>query len=97
MRYQAVQWAHDGDEDPVVLYSEVDAGGYERRKVDEYRNGHLDVAGAGIETGSTALSSVEMPDLAAIDAMAEFSAREISAKEVDEVWNRAPAWFDLDR
>jgi hypothetical protein len=55
MRYQAVRWAHDLVDEPVMLFSEIDADGYEVRKVDEYRNGRLDLADAVTETGSTAL------------------------------------------
>ncbi len=96
MRYQVVRWHHGIDEEPVLLYSEVDPGGCELRKVEEYRSGRLDVAGDGIETGSTRLSETHMPPLEDIDAMVEFSGYEISAAEFEDVWRRALEWFESD-
>jgi hypothetical protein len=96
MRYQVVQWRQEIDEEPVLLYSEVDQCGCELRKVEEYRSGRLDLAGAGIETGSTRLSETHLPAVEEIDAMDEFSANEISAVQFEAVWRRALDWFELD-
>lgn len=63
MRYQAVRWLHDLDNEPVVLYSEIDDDGWEVRKVEEYRRGRLDVADAVTPSGSTVLSETPMPPL----------------------------------
>lgn len=96
MRYQVVQWLHEIDDEPVLIYSEVDRGGCEVRKVEEYRSGRLDVAGDGIETGSTLLSETHLPTVEEIDTMDEFSAKEISAAQFEAVWRRALNWFELD-
>lgn len=96
MRYQVVQWRHEANDEPVLLYSEVDRCGCEVRKVEEYRSGRLDVAGEGIETGSTWLSETHLPKVEEIDAMDEFSANEISASQFESVWRRALTWFEVD-
>lgn len=83
-------------DEPVLLYSGVDFCGGELCKVEEYRGGRLDVAGDGIETGSTCLSEVPMPTLEEIDAIDEFSARLISELEFEAVWRRALDWFDVN-
>lgn len=96
MRYQLVRWLHDLDDEPVLLFSEIDSLGYERRKVDEYGNGRLDLAGPKIQTGSTHLSETVMPSQAEIDSMDDFEARSIEAEHFEDVWQRALSWFDLD-
>lgn len=96
MRYQVVHWKHEIDDEPVLLYSEIDCGGRERRKVEEYRSGRLDVAGDDIETGSTRLSETAIPPLVEINAIDEFSAETISALDFEAIWRRALDWFDVD-
>ncbi len=87
-RYQKVFWHHDLQGEPVVLYSEIDAG-YEVRKVEVYRDGRHDYAGASQSAGTTVLGEKVMPDVDEINEDPEFSAEEISAEEFERVWNRA--------
>jgi hypothetical protein len=94
VRYQAVQWHHDLADEPIVLYSEIDDAGLEVRKVEEYRDGRLDVADRTTETGSTFLSEEVMPGLEEINAQAEFEGRAITKEEFEAIWARAWKWFD---
>jgi hypothetical protein len=89
VRYLAVRWLHELDDEPIVLYSEIDDEGNEVRKVEEYRSGRLDVADEATETASTVLSETPVPSLEQIDAQAEFEARLITKGEFDGVWRRA--------
>jgi hypothetical protein len=73
VRHQRLIWTHSFDDEPVVLWSEIDDDGFERRKVDEYRHGRLDYADKGVSTGSTRLSDQPMPPLEQINADREFS------------------------
>lgn len=92
MRYQRVEWHHENPEEPVVLYSEIDADGWETRKVDEYADGRRDFADAVIEMGSTWLADQPTEEgVAEIDALDEFSAIEISRGAFEEVWFDARA------
>lgn len=95
MRYQRVRWRQDSAEFPVVLYSEVDADGWEVRKVDEYADGRRDLAGEGIETGSTFLGEDQTPPIDEINADPQFDAVEITADEFESVWRAAKDWFEL--
>lgn len=72
-----------------MLFSEIDADGYEVRKVDEYRNGRLDLADAFTETGSTALGECVVPPLDEINQEPEFDGRSITNEEFEAVWRRA--------
>jgi hypothetical protein len=94
MRYVKVGGFHELDDQPVVLYSEVNDDGYEVRKVEEYADGHRDLANKGGETGSTFLSDVPLPGLAVINAQDEFVGEEITEDEFEEVWAAAWNWFD---
>ena len=88
-RCQRVVWHHDAPDEPVVLWSEIGDDGYERRKVDEYRDGRLDRADATTSTGTTVLGDQRVPPLHEIDADDEFTAVAISAEEFQRVWDRA--------
>jgi hypothetical protein len=94
VRYQAVRWLHELDDEPVLLYSEIDAEGNEVRKVEEYRSGRLDVAAGVTETGSTVLSETPMPSIEEINDQPEFEGRSITKEEFEAVWRRAWEWFD---
>jgi Domain of unknown function (DUF6881) len=94
MRYQRVIWHHDHEDEPVVLYAEIDDDGYERRKVDEYRDGRLDFADELHETGSTGLGVTPIPPLELINADLEFTADAIDAAVFEAVWRRASSTPD---
>lgn len=91
MRYLAVRWKHGLTEDPIMLYSEIDTDGFERRKVDEYRNGILHSADSSRSRGTTELALVETPPVEVINADPEFEARQISGEEFETIWRRAVA------
>ena len=39
MEYVLTEWDHDLDDEPYLVYSELDDGRMERRKVEFFRNG----------------------------------------------------------
>jgi hypothetical protein len=96
MRYQEVHWLHELADEPVVLFSEVDDDGVERRKVERFRGGRLDLADEVTETGSTMLGEGPMPSLDEINAHPEFEGRPIAKEEFEAVWRRAWEWFEDD-
>lgn len=89
VRYQRVVWDHRFDYEPVVLWSEVGDDGYERRKVDEYRDGRLEWADDVGRSGTTMLGDQRVPPLDELNASGEFAAAAIVAAEFEEVWQRA--------
>lgn len=78
-----------------MLYSDVDFDGWEVRKVDEYADGRRNLAGDGVETGSTFLGEAQTPSIEEINADPQFDAVEISAEEFEMIWRAAKDWFEL--
>ena len=82
-------WHHDSRDDPVLLYSELDAESWELRKVEVYADGRMDRADATSQTGNTWLSVEPLLPLDAIRAQPEFEPEAISAAEFQAIWNAA--------
>jgi hypothetical protein len=95
MRYQRVRWHQDSPDCPVVLYSEIDEDDWEVRKVDEYADGHRDLAASDLETGSTFLGLERIPSLEEINSDPQFEGVEITVEEFEEVWSKAKERFEL--
>lgn len=89
MHYVAVEWLHDALDQPVHLYYELGADRYERRKVEEYRDGRMHAADGSHGQGSTFLSWEPHPPVAEIEADPEFRLRQMTAQEFEGIWLRA--------
>jgi hypothetical protein len=91
MRYIKVAWLHDYSHDPVLVYSEIGADGYETRKVELFRDGTMTFADEKTETGSTGLGEVPVPPLEEIAADTEerFVPEFITRDEFERVWTQA--------
>ena len=90
MEYVLTEWDHDLDDEPYLVYSELDDGRMERRKVEFFRNGICFSYGA--ERGNQgALSGVPFPeDLRTVTGEAgECRAMSISRQLFQEIWNQA--------
>ncbi len=93
MRYVLAEWDHDLDDEPYLIYSELDGSRRETRRVEFYRNGITFSYGA--ERGNEgALSPDPFPeDLRDLQPPegeeGDFSAREISPALFYEIWNQA--------
>lgn len=87
IRYMRVEWLHSSDNSPVILYS-VMVDDWEARKIDVYRDGHVDFASESIETGQTGLGLAPVPPVEEIAESPEFRPAAISASEFEEDWNR---------
>lgn len=81
MLYLKVEWHHNFDDEATVMYSEVDSSGYESRKVEQYRDGHLDWADEESSTGKTE----------GIAAQDEFTPAIIDVDEFERALRRAKA------
>jgi hypothetical protein len=89
MRYIKVEWHHDHNDMPILLYSELDEERWEVRKVEVFRGGSLGYAGHFGSHGPTMLGLVPVPPLAEIASSPEFKPTEITNEEFEEVWRRA--------
>ncbi len=87
-RYMRVHWHHGFDEEPVCLYSEVEAG-REVRKVEVYRDEHMDFADERISTGTTLLSETLMPTVDEIFEEGHFTPELITREEFENIWEAA--------
>lgn len=86
MTYIKVKWHHSFQNEPVILYSELDENRSEVRKVEVYADGSCGYAGEGQELGGTKLGLVPIPALAEIAADAQFEPLETSQQEFENLW-----------
>lgn len=89
MRYIAVQWHQKDPDDPIELYSEISDDDWELRKVEVFADGTHHFADAQPQSGSTQLRLAPIPSLAEIAADPQFTPREISRQEFEDLWTRA--------
>ena len=92
MDYVLLEWNHDEDDEPYLIYSELDDARYEKRKIEFFRNGLTFSYGA--ERGNEgALAPEPFPedlrDLRPPEEEGELTAREISPGLFYEIWNQA--------
>lgn len=88
MRYLAVQWHQTNPEYPVWLYCEIDDSGWEQRKIEVYADGTHDFADEKRHTGSTELGQDVVPPTDEIAADPQFSPRDISREEFEQIWRK---------
>jgi hypothetical protein len=86
MNYIKVKWIHSCPDDPILLYSELDAERWEKRKVEVFHDGHCGYASASESAGSTRLGEEPIPPLVEIASDSQFEPVEITKEEFEEVW-----------
>lgn len=87
--FMRVEWRHDGADDPILLYSELDEQRYEVRKVEKYRDGRATYAWGKGSTGSTALGDRPVPAAEVIAGHPDFEVSAIRYADFEAVWNEA--------
>ncbi|HWD38691.1 MAG TPA: hypothetical protein VG944_07570 [Fimbriimonas sp.] len=87
--YFKCQWLHEPNEFPVWIYSEIDPGRWEKRKVEVFIDSTMAPASGDFDCGDTRLGIVPVPSLKDIASDPEFEPSEIAAKEFEEVWEEA--------
>ncbi len=86
MKYYDLNWQHDNDDDPIRFVSEIGAAGYEKRKLEFFRDGSVGYASEIESSGTTMLGVNRFPRLEDILAQPDFSGTEISAAQFDDLW-----------
>ena len=84
--YLRVLWRHSSPDEPVELFSELDAERFEVRKVEVWADGRTGYASQDTEVGGTRLGELAVPALSAIAADPQFEPHEISRAEFDRRW-----------
>lgn len=88
MRYTRIVWHHDFVEEPTVYYAEVGDDGWEIRRVQEYRDGHLEWADQAHETARAGLSEVAI-DIDEINSQPDVELTFIDKVNFESVWKKA--------
>ena len=90
MKYVLAEWEHSLEDEPCLIYSELDGSRRETRRVEFYRNG-ITFSYGGERGNEGALSDVPFPeDLRKITGQAgECRAKVISRQLFQEIWNQA--------
>nr|WP_326175187.1 hypothetical protein [uncultured Oscillibacter sp.] len=94
MKYVLAEWEHNLEDEPYLIYSELDGSRRETRRVEFYRNG-ITFSYGGERGNEGALAREPFPeDLRDLpppdgDGEGEFSAHEISPGLFYEIWNQA--------
>jgi hypothetical protein len=86
VEYIKIRWNHSLNEDPVLLYSEIDENRFEVRKLWVYMDGSVGYANSTESFGDVELSYMPTPLLEKIAAHYEFEVLETSNEEFENVW-----------
>ena len=86
--YMRVRWLHEHPDEPVDLWSELNAERFETRKVEIFRDGRIGYASADGEGGGTRLGEVMIPSLDDIASDAQFQPEEVSKAAFEELWSK---------
>ena len=89
MEYIRVKWLHLHQDEPVLLYSELDKNRWETRKVEVFADGRVGFASATEATPSTKtkLSLEPLPTLEEIASDPQFQPAVITKDEFEVVWS----------
>ncbi|MBN1035649.1 hypothetical protein DWC20_08835 [Clostridium botulinum] len=85
MEYVKYIWIHNFEDEPILIYSELDNERNETRKVEFYKNGKTGCATDRMKH-HTFLGLESMPSIEQINEFEEFFAIPISNEEFEIVW-----------
>src|SRR4051812_24076484 len=86
MTYIDVIWHTHNPTDPIRLVSELDERGFERRKLEFFRDGTVGYADGTTSANGCALGETEVPSLATINEDSQFAGVAITAAVFEELW-----------
>jgi hypothetical protein len=87
MTYIRVRWLHSSPDEPVDLWSELDAGREEWRKVEIWADGRVGYASSDSEIGGTSLGEGPIPALTMIAADPQFRPEEVTQSQFEDCWS----------
>ena len=92
MKYVLAEWDHDLDDEPYLIYSELDGARRETRRVEFYRNG-ITFSYGGERGNEGALAPDPFPEdlrtLRPADGEGEWTVQSIPPGLFYEIWNQA--------
>jgi len=87
MKFLKIEWIHEFADEPYIIYAELDDEGYEKRKIEIYKNGRIGYATQSSEIGGSILSEHPYPPVEEITTNPEFIPVKISKEEFESIWN----------
>lgn len=85
--YIDVKWSHAETDYPIRMVSEIDADGYETRKLEFFRDGRVaSAASRGDDFSDTRLGEVPVPSLLEINSDPQFEGIAITAAAFEALW-----------
>src|SRR5262245_10182765 len=82
-------WIDACEDEPVEYYDELDASRWSIRCVRKYRDGRLEAFSYASDNWRDVMPEAPIPPLATINSNPQFSAREISKPEFENMWKQA--------
>lgn len=86
MTYICVKWKHSFADEPILLYSELDARRFETRKLEIFADGRCGFASAWESSGGTRLGEAPIPTLEKILCDPQFEPDEITQAVFERAW-----------
>ena len=88
MKYIKVKWIHNFTKEPILFYHEIDNYRNEIRRVEEFRDGHMNYLSDKLSKG-TYPAEKRLPSLEEISNNPEFNLVEINKEDFEEIWEKA--------
>ena len=89
MRYSRLQWTHSSMTEPVEILSEHDEQGWERRKIEVFRDGSMGFASSSESVRGSKLSVIPCPPDEEVLDEPEFRIFEMAKAEFERAWDKA--------
>ncbi|MEU1277814.1 hypothetical protein [Streptomyces sp. NPDC005805] len=89
MEYWRVEWIHEFESEPIVIFSEIDEVRYETRKVQQYRDRASLKSDEFHESSDIGLSEIRLESIDEVNQQPDFRARVISRSEFEVAWGEA--------
>ena len=86
MKYFHCLWIHTDAKDPVIIVSEFDDNGFEKRKVEIWRSGRIGWAGENGSSDDTRLGTYPLISINQYNDDKQFLAIEITKDEFENHW-----------
>ncbi|MBD5473298.1 MAG: hypothetical protein HDR20_10555 [Lachnospiraceae bacterium] len=88
MEYILLEWFHDIEDEPYLIYSEIDYQRYETRKIEVFKNGTCLKCGEEILNSPIELADIAFPEnIDEINRDKQFYAKYITKKEFEKIWD----------
>lgn len=90
MKYIKLEWFHDIETEPNIIYSEINNQQYEVRKVEVYKGGAFIKCSEEMVDSQIELADIPFPlNLDEINEDKQFLAKYISKEDFEKIWNKS--------